>query len=94
MDKLMKVEITKEIKKILENIFEQNQEVWVSGDQLSATFSCFSKSWLKTYGQSLPRTRAIVTDANGVQHEGPWTYPLHQIQKLMQNNEVKNLKIK
>lgn len=94
MDRQLRAEVVSEMRKVMQDVLEGTNEVWVSGEQLAKQFSCFSKSWLKTYGQSLPRTRTIVTDANGIEHEGAWTYPLHRIQRLMMNNGVKNLKIK
>ena len=93
MDKMLRIEVVNELRAVMLDVLEASKEQWVSADQLSAQISCFSKSWLKDYGRSLPRTRAIVTDANGVAHISAWTYPLHRIQAMLRNNEVKSLRI-
>ena len=92
MDRTLRSEIVLELSKALRSAMELNNEVYVSGDQLSKQFSCFSKSWLKNYGQCLPRTQTIVTDPDGTEHVGAWTYPLHKIQRMIANNEIKKLK--
>lgn len=94
MDKTLRNEVVVEVRKVLQSVYETNHEVWVSGDQLASQFSCFSKGWLKIYGHTLPRTRAIVTDDKGKEHASSWTYPLHKIQRMMMNNEMKFLKSK
>ena len=94
MDNTLRKEVVIEVRKVLQSVYETNQEVWVSGDQLASQFSCFSKGWLKTYGHTLPRTRAVVTDSTGKEHASSWTYPLHKIQRMMMENDVKFLKTK
>ena len=94
MDKTLRAEVVSEVRKVLKSVFEQNNEVYVSGAQLAKQFSCFSKSWLKNYGQCLPRTQTIVTDPDGTEHVGAWAYPLHKIQQMIANNEIKCLKTK
>ena len=93
MDKMLRIEVVNELRAVMLDVLEASKEQWVSADQLSAQISCFSKQWLKDYGRSLPRTRAIVTDAAGKEHIGAWTYPLHKIQRMLMNNEVKQLKL-
>ena len=93
MDKMLRIEVVNELRAVMTDVLECSKEQWVTADQLSAQISCFSKSWLKDYGRTLPRTRAIVTDANGVAHISAWTYPLHRIQRMLRNNDIKSLKI-
>lgn len=93
MDKMLRIEVVNELRAVMTDVLEASKEQWVTADQLSAQVSCFSKTWLKEFGKSLPRTRAIVTDENGIQHMSSWAYPLHRIQRMLLNNEVKQLKI-
>lgn len=92
MDRTLRAEIVMELNKALRSAMELNHEVYVSGEQLSKQFSCFSKSWLKNYGHCLPRTQTIVTDPDGTEHCGSWAYPLHRIQRMIASNEIKKLK--
>lgn len=93
MDKMFKKELIIEMRKAVQAAMEANHEIYVSGDRLATEIECFKKSWLKNYGQSLPRTRAVVKDKDGVAHEGNWVYPLHQIKRMVANDEIKHLKI-
>ena len=93
MDKLLREEIAGEVKRILTDILEGSKEQWVSGDELGQHISCFSPNWLKMYGRSLPRTRAIVTCKDGSTHQSGFIYPLHKIKRMLANNQVKSLKI-
>ena len=93
MDKILKKELVIEMRNVMMAVMQQNHEQWVTGKQLAAQIGCFNETWLKNYGQSLPRTRAIVTDKQGIQHEGSWIYPLHRIQRMIESDSIKNLKI-
>lgn len=93
MDIMLKKELVIEMRKVMQSVFEAQKEQWVTGKQLANQIGCFNETWLKNYGQALPRTRAIVTDANGIEHVGSWIYPLHRIQRMIENNTIKNLKI-
>ena len=93
MDKLLRAEIAGEVKRILIDILEGSKEQWVSGEELGKHISCFTKDWLKVYGRSLPRTRAIDTCNDGSTHQTGFIYPLHKIQRMINTNQVKFLKI-
>lgn len=90
---MLKKELVIEMRNVMMAVMQQNHEQWVTGKQLAAQIGCFNETWLKNYGQSLPRTRAIVTDKQGIQHEGSWIYPLHRIQRMIENDNIKKLKI-
>lgn len=93
MDKLLRAEIVGEVKRILIDILEGSKEQWVSGDELGKHISCFTPNWLKMYGRSLPRTRAIVSCKDGSSHQTGFIYPLHKIQRMVATNQVKSLKM-
>lgn len=90
---MLKKELVIEMRNVMMAVMQQNHEQWVTGKQLAAQIGCFNETWLKNYGQSLPRTRAVVKDKDGVAHEGNWVYPLHQIKRMVANDEIKHLKI-
>ena len=93
MDKLLRAEIAGEVKRILIDILEGSKEQWVSADELGNHISFCTKDWLRLYGSTLPRTRAMVTTPDGETHQSAYTYPLHKIQRMLANNQVKSLKI-
>lgn len=96
MDRQLRNEIRMELRNALgaamAEAMETSQEKWVSSAELSAHISTLSKSWLKDYGHLLPRTQVVVTDPDGTEHRSPWSYPLHKIQRMMAQNELKKLK--
>ena len=56
-------------------------------------FQMFNEDWLKRYGEALPRTGAVVTDKNGVTHETRWVYPRNQIQAMIRDGRIKQLRL-
>lgn len=69
------------------------EEKWLTGDELRCQIGMFTPSWLKTYGSSLPRTQAVVTDGEGRTHRTGWVYPLHRIQEMINSGEIKRLNV-
>lgn len=93
LDKKLKESIFGVIRSAIKAVNECENEKWLSGEQLTEQFACFSKNWLKTYGHLLPRTQAVVTDENGGQVRTHWCYPLHKIQHMMQDGSIKDLQM-
>ena len=93
MDRMLRAEIAGEVRQVLMDVLEGSKEQWVSADELGQHISCFTKDWIKVYGKTLPRTRAIVTCKDGSTHKTAFTYPLHKIQRMLATNQVKSLKI-
>ena len=94
MDKLdvrLRTMIAKEVHDVLTAAMETQREQWVTGEQLQKQFAFFTKSWLKSYGHTLPRTQAVVTAADG-EHKTGWCYPLYKIQRMVQSGEIKKLR--
>lgn len=88
----MKAELRQEIIEAVRVAMGDAHKEWVKGDELCARFQMFSPEWLKRYGHSLPRTRASVMDEQGIVHETGWAYPVHEIVKLIETGEIKNLR--
>jgi hypothetical protein len=97
MDRELRREIAAEVREVTERVqrehWETYNEKWVRGKELGKVIACFGAGWLKAYGSSLPRTQAIVLDKNNVEVETGWVYPLHRIQRMMINGEIKGLKV-
>lgn len=92
MDATLKKEIISEVRRAAQAAFETKEEQWLTADQLCKVFGMFSKSWLKTYGHSLPRTQAVVVDEEGREHRTCWAYPRHRIQAMIENGQIKELR--
>ena len=97
MDRELRKEIAAEVREVTERVqrehWETYNEKWVRGKELCKVIGCFGAGWLKAYGSSLPRTQAIVVDRNNVEVATGWVYPLHKIQRMMMNGEIKELRV-
>jgi len=91
MDAKLRVMVANEVREAVTQALEGANEVWLTGEQLTKQFAFFTKSWLKSYGHTLPRTQAVVFAKDG-EHRTGWCYPQHKIQRMVQNGEIKTLK--
>ena len=89
--KIIEAKLYDVLARVAENVMQGYAEKWVGAKTLSEHIEAFSPRWLEDHGKSLPRTQVIYEDKNGRKHEGPWQYPLHQIQKMMINGDIKHL---
>lgn len=93
IDPALRRAIAFEVKDTLREINEVYQEQWLTGKSLGKQIELFTPSWLKTYGHTLPRTRAEVADPAGNIAKTSWVYPLHKIQRMVQDGQIKDLKV-
>ena len=91
MDKMLRAEIIAEVRRAMADSLEIYREQWVTGDELTKQVQFFSKSWLKTYGSSLPRERATVMGDDGETHSTGWCYPLNRIRRMVAQGQLKEL---
>ena len=95
MDRELRKAIAAEVREVTERVqrehWELYHEKWVTGKELGQFISCFGGGWLKAYGQTLPRTQAVVVDENMVEHRTGWIYPLHRIQRMLMSGEIKKM---
>ena len=75
----------------LHDLRDENEEVWLSKDEFLKQFGMFNESWLKEYGETLPRTMAMVTDKNGAGHMTRYAYPRNKIQAMIRDGRIKQL---
>ena len=92
IDKDTRLAIAQAVQAAVEGQMAQYAEEWVTGEELCRKFQMFNKDWLKRYGHSLPRTCAYVTDEKGETHKTRWAYASHQVARMIENNEIKNLR--
>lgn len=86
-------EIAQEVRAAMVDVNEIYREEWLTADQLSKRIGCFTKSWLKAYGQALPRTHASVVDPDGNEAKTSWVYPLHKIQRMIMEGKIERLQV-
>lgn len=91
MDKILRAEIIAEVRRAMADSLEIYREQWVTGDELAKQVQCFTKSWLKAYGNSLPRERATVMGDDGEVHSTGWCYPLNRIRRMVAQGQLKEL---
>lgn len=70
---------------------DENEEVWLSKDEFLKQFGMFTEGWLKEYGDSLPRASGGVTDKDGIFHNTRFAYPRNKIQAMIRDGRIKQL---
>ena len=86
------LELKSVVRRTMEEQMEMYQEVWLTSDDLYATFGTFTKAWLERYGHSLPRRMPVVTDEEGHPHGNRWLYPRNKIQRMFASGEIEQLR--
>lgn len=92
MDNELRLDIIATVRAAMQQVAEENDERWLSADELTEQFGFFSASWLRRYGHTLPRTQVIVTESDGKSHKTAFCYPRNRIQRMIMSNQIKNLK--
>jgi hypothetical protein len=86
-------EVKAVVRRAIEEEREMYDEVWLTEKQLLQQFGMFTHDWLKNYGHSLPRAKAIVVDEYGIEHPTQgWAYPKHKIQRMIASGEIMKLR--
>ena len=89
MDRILRSEILVEVKRGMMDALEVANEKWLTSKELCEQFQMFTPSWLKAYGDRLPRTRAEVNQ--GSKKCSRWAYPQHKIARMIAEGSIKNL---
>lgn len=92
MDRKLRSEICNEVTAAITAALTGTNEVWLNEKQMLEQFQMFSHDWFRRYGNTLPRTRAIVTDKNGKPRQTAWAYARNKIQLMIMNDKIKQLK--
>ena len=92
--KLLEAKIIAAVTKVAQQHYQVNEERWLTAEQLSEYVGVFTKRWLQDHGDMLPRTQVEWTDKQGIGHVTSYLYPLHQIQAMMADGRIKELREK
>ena len=92
MDKQLKAEIVATVKRSVAEAMEVYQERWITDKEMSQYISVMTQRWLRDHGDMLPRTPIEWTDGQGKRHVTSYLYPLHQIQAMVADGRIKDLK--
>lgn len=92
MYKTLKWEILNEVRSSIAELDKIYNEVWMTADQLCERYPCFTKSWIKSYGEILPRERVIVwNEETGAKHKTSFAYPLSSIERFIEDRNFLKL---
>lgn len=92
MDRKLRSEIITEVAAAVKVAMTGTDEVWLSEKELLRNFQMFTHDWIRRYGDTLPRTRAIVTLRDGRETHSSWAYARNKIQQMIMNNQIRQLK--
>ena len=92
MDRQLKAEIVATVKRSVAEAMEVYSERWITDKEMSQYISVMTQRWLRDHGDMLPRQQPTWKDKNGVEHSTSYLYPLHQIQAMIADGRIKNLK--
>lgn len=76
---------------VIRQSVKKYSERWVTAETLGEHIETLNANWLKKHGHTLNRTRVCWEDEEG-KHEGSWLYPLHEIQEMILDGRIKQLK--
>lgn len=93
MDRKLREEIMAEVRKALQVQAISLQEQWLTADELCKQFQMFTKDWVQTYGDVLPRRRVKVTLLNGETRGTRWAYPRYQIAQNIASGLYDDMKL-
>lgn len=93
MDRKLREEIMAEVRKALQIQAISLQEQWLTADELCKQFQMFTKDWVQTYGDVLPRRRVKVTLLNGETRGTRWAYPRYQIAQNIASGLYDDMKL-
>jgi hypothetical protein len=93
MDRQLKEEIVATVKRSVAEAMEVYQERWITDKEMSEHISVMTQRWLRDHGDMLPRTQVEWEDSKGT-HSTSYLYPLHQIQAMIADGRIKELREK
>lgn len=93
MDKQLRNEVRVEVRAAMREALELYNERWVTAEELTKWIGSITPSWMRTYGELLPREQLIVYDENDIPHRTGWSYPLHRLQRMMAEGDLKKLRV-
>ena len=94
MDRKLREEIIAEVGKAMTAAMISLQEQWLTADELCKQFQMFTKDWIDTYGDVLPRKKVNVEcTISGSKRGTRWAYPRFQIAQNIANGVYDDMKL-
>ena len=91
MDRMLRAEIIATVRQTMTEVLEGADEVWLKPKQLLEQFGMLSQEWLDRNGELLPREYASVVLTDGEEKCTRWAYPMHKINRMIQEGKLKGL---
>ena len=91
MDRMLRAEIIATVRATMQEVLEGADEVWLKPKQLLEQFGMLSQEWLDRNGELLPREYASVVLPDGEEKCTRWAYPMHKINRMIQEGKLKGL---
>lgn len=88
---MLRAEIIATVRATMQEVLEGADEVWLKPKQLLEQFGMLSQEWLDTNGHLLPREYASVIWPDGSEKSTRYAYPMHKINRMIMNGELKGL---
>ncbi len=88
---MLRAEIVGEVRRAMREVMEQAEEKWISGKELSATFSFFNANFLRYHGHLLPREHVRIAASDGSYKTTGWGYPLHKIERMVAEGQFREI---
>ena len=90
MDRILRAEIIATVRETMREVLEGADEIYLTPQQLAERISFLPLEWIRKNGELLPRECAIVI-VNGKPKKTNDGYPLHKIQRMIQEGKLKGL---
>ena len=91
MDRMLRAEIIATVRATMHEVREGADEVWLKPKQLLEQFGMLNQEWLDNNGHLLPREYASVVLPGGEEKCTRWAYPLHKLNRMIQEGKLKGL---
>ena len=88
---MLRAEIIATVRQTMTEVLEGADEVWLKPKQLLEQFGMLSQEWLDRNGELLPREYASVVLPDGEEKCTRWAYPMHKINRMIQEGKLKGL---
>ena len=88
---MLRAEIIATVRETMREVLEGAEEVWLKPKQLLEQFGMLSQEWLDRNGELLPREYASVVLPDGEEKCTRWAYPMHKINRMIQEGKLKGL---
>ena len=92
IDRQLRKDIASAVESAVRDTIAKMEERWLTGKQLCEHFA-IAKEWMREYADTLPRETFIVETLDGKKHVSTYKYPMHKINQMIMNGEMKKLKV-